>query len=267
MRDGLLSIGEVSRLKGVGVKALRHYERIGLLRPCSVDPDTGYRRYSHAQLSDVDAIALCVKVGIPLKELSRYRLETGGFDTPRLFDEALPLARERAREALVALRMIEGGIAYANDRHAASESRMFAIARTRGLVCGTRVNERAYMRALTDLMERVTASELVPAPAQGLLVGTDGETSVVMEVWQMGSAPLGTGTPSKDREDVERDLEVHRAASRLEPRSLFLATTLESCFDKALSALRDGAHDAPALLLEVWGWKDDEGHVAIELLR
>ena len=32
MRNDLLSIGEVAHLKGVGVKALRYYERIGVLR-------------------------------------------------------------------------------------------------------------------------------------------------------------------------------------------------------------------------------------------
>jgi hypothetical protein len=39
----MFSIGEFSRLGGVSVRTLRHYDEIGLLRPATVDPDTGYR--------------------------------------------------------------------------------------------------------------------------------------------------------------------------------------------------------------------------------
>ena len=41
MRNDLLSIGEVANLKGVSVKALRYYERVGVLRPAYVNPETG----------------------------------------------------------------------------------------------------------------------------------------------------------------------------------------------------------------------------------
>ena len=39
----LMPIGRFSRLTGLTVKALRHYSELGLLRPASIDPDTGYR--------------------------------------------------------------------------------------------------------------------------------------------------------------------------------------------------------------------------------
>ena len=42
----MFSIGEFSRLGGVSVRTLRHYDEIGLLRPATVDPDTWYRGYS-----------------------------------------------------------------------------------------------------------------------------------------------------------------------------------------------------------------------------
>jgi hypothetical protein len=42
----MFSIGEFARLGGVSVRALRHYDEIGLLRPATVDPDTGYRGYA-----------------------------------------------------------------------------------------------------------------------------------------------------------------------------------------------------------------------------
>jgi hypothetical protein len=46
----MFSIGEFARLGGVSVRTLRHYDEIGLLRPATVDPDTGYRGYAAGQL-------------------------------------------------------------------------------------------------------------------------------------------------------------------------------------------------------------------------
>jgi len=45
-----------ARLGGVSVRTLRHYDEIGLPRPAAVDPDTGYRGYSAAQLGQINRI-------------------------------------------------------------------------------------------------------------------------------------------------------------------------------------------------------------------
>ena len=44
--EQLMSIGRFARLTGLTVKALRHYDEVGLLRPAAVDPGTGYRSYA-----------------------------------------------------------------------------------------------------------------------------------------------------------------------------------------------------------------------------
>ncbi|WP_434369237.1 MerR family DNA-binding transcriptional regulator [Peribacillus frigoritolerans] len=44
-----LSIGEMAKLRGVTVDTLRHYDKIGLLKPFHIDPETGYRYYSISQ--------------------------------------------------------------------------------------------------------------------------------------------------------------------------------------------------------------------------
>ena len=82
MRGDLLSIGEVSHLKGVGVKALRYYERIGVLRPAYVNPETGYRYY--AMRADERAGTLSCSAsswGVPLKELAGYLSDDGVMNT------------------------------------------------------------------------------------------------------------------------------------------------------------------------------------------
>ena len=63
MRNDLLSIGEVANLKGVSVKALRYYERVGVLRPAYVNPETGYRYYTMCQMGELDVIVSCVPSG------------------------------------------------------------------------------------------------------------------------------------------------------------------------------------------------------------
>jgi DNA-binding transcriptional MerR regulator len=47
---GLLSIGEFARVSHMSVKALHHYDEIGLLKPADVDKWSGRRRYSSAQI-------------------------------------------------------------------------------------------------------------------------------------------------------------------------------------------------------------------------
>jgi len=71
-KNKLLSIGEISKLTGAGIKALRYYERINILKPVYVDPDTGYRYYSFNQSYLVELIMFCNELDIPLKELSGF---------------------------------------------------------------------------------------------------------------------------------------------------------------------------------------------------
>lgn len=49
--DGLLSIGDFSRMTFLSVKTLRHYHDVGLLEPARVNDHTGYRDYRLDQVS------------------------------------------------------------------------------------------------------------------------------------------------------------------------------------------------------------------------
>jgi DNA-binding transcriptional MerR regulator len=64
----LLPIGRFSRLCGLTVKALRHYDDIGLLEPAHIDEGTGYRYYALAQLDDAVAISRLRALHVPLDE-------------------------------------------------------------------------------------------------------------------------------------------------------------------------------------------------------
>ena len=62
----LLRIGPFSRAASLSVKALRAYHEAGLLVPEEVDPQTGYRSYSVAQLTDAAIIRRLRALDVPL---------------------------------------------------------------------------------------------------------------------------------------------------------------------------------------------------------
>ena len=65
-----LKIGEVSRLSGVGIEALRFYEKQGLLgRPARTE--SGYRLYGTEVLERLDFIKRAQVLGFSLAEISR----------------------------------------------------------------------------------------------------------------------------------------------------------------------------------------------------
>ncbi len=70
MDDDYLSIGQLARLSGLTVSALRFYDAEALLRPAWTDPINGYRWYAQAQLEDARVVASLRRVGLPLAELA-----------------------------------------------------------------------------------------------------------------------------------------------------------------------------------------------------
>jgi len=64
-----LRTGAFARASSLSVKALRMYHDMGLLVPAVVDPKTGYRAYSPAQLTDAAIIRLLREVGVSLQDI------------------------------------------------------------------------------------------------------------------------------------------------------------------------------------------------------
>jgi DNA-binding transcriptional MerR regulator len=65
----LVPIGRFSRVCQLTVKALRHYDELGLLRPALVDEQSGYRYYSLSQAADAERIRLLRALDLPLDEV------------------------------------------------------------------------------------------------------------------------------------------------------------------------------------------------------
>lgn len=67
-----LSIGDLARATGLTVRALRHYQDLGLLVPAGVNPATRYRAYDPEQLERALAIARLRRLGLPLTRIRDY---------------------------------------------------------------------------------------------------------------------------------------------------------------------------------------------------
>jgi DNA-binding transcriptional MerR regulator len=65
----MLTIGAFSRLAGVSVRALRHYETVGILMPAWTDPTTGYRHYRASQFARLHRIQALQDLGLSLRQV------------------------------------------------------------------------------------------------------------------------------------------------------------------------------------------------------
>lgn len=92
---------------------LRHYDAKGLLKPAEVDDDSGYRRYSAAQLAKLNRIVALRDLGFGLQEIEQM-LDEVGVDELR---GMLVLRRSQ----------IEGQVAEDRNRLAQIEARLRAI--------------------------------------------------------------------------------------------------------------------------------------------
>ena len=72
------SVKQVSKITGVSVRTLHHYDAIGLLTPASVT-EAGYRLYDDSSLQRLHAILLLKELQFSLKEIKEI-LDAPGFD-------------------------------------------------------------------------------------------------------------------------------------------------------------------------------------------
>lgn len=69
-RGTVFKIRDFSRFTRVSVKMLRHYDELGLLKPARVDPATGYRYYSAAQVPRLNRIIALKDLGFSLEQIA-----------------------------------------------------------------------------------------------------------------------------------------------------------------------------------------------------
>ena len=68
----LFSIGDIAKMFHLSVSSLRHYEKLGLIIPEKIDPDTGYRYYSVKQFEALNTVRYLRALDMPLSEISDF---------------------------------------------------------------------------------------------------------------------------------------------------------------------------------------------------
>ena len=75
------SIGEMSKLNNISIETLRHYDRIGILKPEYINEKTGYRYYSTKSFIGLDLIKNCKAIGLPLEEIKEIKEDYTSLDS------------------------------------------------------------------------------------------------------------------------------------------------------------------------------------------
>jgi len=65
----MFTIGDFAHLGCVSVRMLRHYDAVGLLPPAHVDPSSGYRFYTAAQLQRLNRLVALKDLGLTLDQV------------------------------------------------------------------------------------------------------------------------------------------------------------------------------------------------------
>ena len=87
------TVKEVSRITGVSVRTLHHYDAIGLLKPAKIT-DAGYRLYDDTALRRLQTILFFRELEFPLQEI-RVILDSPAFDPMDALESQIKLLELR----------------------------------------------------------------------------------------------------------------------------------------------------------------------------
>lgn len=99
----MLKIGEFSKLSHLTIKALRFYEKEGLLVPTSIDKWTGYRFYETSQLQEAAKIKAYRQLDLSIEEIKSV---LNGADVKAIFAEKAKVLQAQKEDIDVRLSII-----------------------------------------------------------------------------------------------------------------------------------------------------------------
>ena len=89
----MMTVNEVSKISGVSIRALHHYDHIGLL-PATKVTDAGYRLYDDTALERLQHILLFKELEFSLKDIKEI-LDSPGFDRSKALEQQIHLLELR----------------------------------------------------------------------------------------------------------------------------------------------------------------------------
>lgn len=217
----MLKIGEFARLVGVSVRMLRHYDQVGLLEPVHVDPLTGYRSYSAAQLDRANRLVALKDLGFTLDQVG-HLLADGASDA-----KVLGLLQRRRDELVAHVREDANRLAQvqAKIRLIAKENPMPTFEETtlpelqlsaKSVSVTDMASFETEMGPLFDTVnDIVAAAGLTPAGPGVALYAPDGDTVIATAGEPLGGAPAPAGLADLTEPAVQRALTTQYVAPDL----------------------------------------------------
>lgn len=89
------TVNEVSKLTGISVRTLHHYDAIGLLKPTKIT-SAGYRLYDHVALRRLQIILMFRELQFPLKDIKAI-LDSPTFDPSEALQQQITLLEFRRK--------------------------------------------------------------------------------------------------------------------------------------------------------------------------
>jgi DNA-binding transcriptional MerR regulator len=185
--ETLMPIGVFARASRLSIRVLRNYDRLGLLSPARVDPDTGYRSYAVGQFARAELIRTLRDLDVPLAEIAAIVAAdaTGDRDSIRTAIErhrARVLDRS-ARLAHIAERL---DAMLADAAPAPVYERHRDVQPTARVLIRTRVDDLAAVigPAYADLFTALAAQQVAAAgPAGARYFGDDPDDDLDVELF------------------------------------------------------------------------------------
>jgi DNA-binding transcriptional MerR regulator len=111
----MFTVGEMSKLTGLTVRALHHYDEIGLVRPSSRSA-AGYRLYDDGDVRRLHDVMVFRELGIPLDDISAVIADpTRRDDVLRTQREVLVTKRARLDQMIAAVDRMTKGTTMSDD--------------------------------------------------------------------------------------------------------------------------------------------------------
>lgn len=145
-----LSVSEAAKAVGTTSETLRHYDRIGLVKPSHRDSWTAYRYYTEKDIVRLNTVRALQLMDLPLREIKRV-LE---YDDLQKIVDFLAQAEKHADKKIDALRYAKAKIRLAKDSY---ESKLKEYKNPDGL-CVRDIPQRVIL--LSDTLEYPTVDNL-----------------------------------------------------------------------------------------------------------
>jgi MerR family transcriptional regulator, thiopeptide resistance regulator len=210
------TVSEVAKLSGVSIRALHHYDEIGLLKPADVGAN-GYRYYGREELLRLQQILFHRELGFPLDEIGKV-LDAPDFDRVAALKAHRAKLEAQARRTRRLVRTIDETLAALQGATTMDDKAMY-----RGFDPERQAGYEAWLveRYGGDMQARIDASkvaikgatqadfdrmmaeadEIEAAMAQAMVDGLPAASEAVQAIVARHCAWVGgswSGTPTKD---------------------------------------------------------------------